>query len=88
MTKTYSNLVKNFFRRLILKVFLRAILINFNNVLRNRLCEVELRMSAFSLFHSLMILGMREFLKYSDVQKTVLNELTCRRELLIDGSNS
>ena len=88
MTKTYSNLVKNFFRRLILKVFLRAILINFNNVLRNRLCEVELRMSAFSLFQSLMILGMREFLKYSDVQKTVLNELTCRRELLIDGSNS
>ena len=31
---------------------------------------------------------MKEFLKYSDLQETVLNELTCRRELLIDVSKS
>ena len=48
---------------------------------------MELRMSGSSLFHSLMTLGMKEFLKYSDLQETVLNELTCRRELLIIGVN-
>ena len=45
-------------------------------------------MSGSNLFHSLMTLGMKysDFLKYSDLQETVLNKLTCRRELLIDGS--
>ena len=33
-------------------------------------------------------LGMNKFLKYSDLQETVLNELTRRLELLIDGSKS
>ena len=33
-----------------------------------------------------MTLGMKEFFKYSDPQETVLNELICRQELLIDGS--
>ena len=49
---------------------------------------MELRMTGFNLFHSLMTLGMKEFLKYSDLQETVLNELTCQRELLIDGRRS
>ena len=40
------------------------------------------------LFYSLMPFGMKEFLKYSDLQETILNELTFRRELLIDGSRS
>ena len=31
---------------------------------------------------------MKEFLKYSDLQDTMLNELTCRLELLIDGCRS
>ena len=31
---------------------------------------------------------MKEFLKYPDLQETVLNELTCQREPLIDGSRS
>ena len=35
-----------------------------------------------------MNLGMKEFLKYSDLQETKLNELTCRPELLICGSRS
>ena len=56
-------------------------------MLRNRLYEVELRISGNSVFHSLMALGMKE-LKYSDLQETVLNGLTCRRELLIDSSKS
>ena len=33
-------------------------------------------------------LGMNKFLKYSDLQETVLNELTRRQELLIDRSKS
>ena len=33
-----------------------------------------------------MAFGMKEFLKYSDVQETKLNELTCQRELLIGAS--
>ena len=45
-------------------------------------------MSGSNLFHSLVTLGMKELLKYSDLQETVLNELTCRRELLIGGSRS
>ena len=57
---------------LILKVFLWAGLINLNNVLRNGLYEVDLQMSGFNLFHSLMTLGMKEFLEYSDLQETVL----------------
>ena len=32
-----------------------------------------------------MKLGMKELLKYSDLQQTELNELTCWRELLIGG---
>ena len=35
-----------------------------------------------------MAFGMKEFLKYSDVQEAKLNELTCQRELLIGGSTS
>ena len=35
-------------------------------------------MSGSNLSHSLMILGMKEFLRYSDLQDTELNELTCR----------
>ena len=31
---------------------------------------------------------MKEFLKYADLQETVLNELTNWRELLIGGSKS
>ena len=61
---------------------------NFNNVFQNRLYEVELRVSGSNLFHSLMTLGMKDFLKYSKLQETVLNELTCRREFLIDGGKS
>ena len=33
-----------------------------------------------NLFHSLMTFGMKESLKYSDLQETILDELTCRRE--------
>ena len=43
-------------------------------------------MPGSNLFHSLMTLGMKEFLKYSDLQETILKELTSRRELLIDVS--
>ena len=43
-------------------------------------------MAGSNLFHSSMTLGMKEFLKYSDFQKTALNELTFPPELLIDGS--
>ena len=32
--------------------------------------------------------SMKEFLKYSDLQVTILNELTCWRELLNGGSKS
>ena len=42
------------------------------------LYEVELQMSGSNLFHSLMTLGMKEFLKYSDLREIVLNELTTR----------
>ena len=35
-----------------------------------------------------MTLGMTELMKYSDLQETALNELTCQREHLIDGSKS
>ena len=49
---------------------------------------MELRVSGSNLFHPIMTLGMKEFLKYSDLQETILNKLTCRRELLIDGSGS
>ena len=35
-----------------------------------------------------MTLGMKEFLKYSDLQETKSNELTCRRELLNGGKRS
>ena len=35
-----------------------------------------------------MKLGIKEFLKYSDLQETELNELTCRQELLVGGSRS
>ena len=45
-------------------------------------------MPGSNLFHSSMTFGMKEFLKYSDLQETILKELTCRRELLIDGSRS
>ena len=33
-------------------------------------------MSGSNLFYSIMKLGMKEFWKYSDLQETVLNELT------------
>ena len=36
------------------------------------LYEGELQMSAFSLFHSLAALGIKEFLKYSDLEESVL----------------
>ena len=36
----------------------------------------------------LMKLGMKEFLKYRDLQETELNELLCRRKLLIGGRRS
>ena len=45
-------------------------------------------MPGSNLFHSLMTFGMKEFLKNSDLPETILNELTFRRELLIDGSRS
>ena len=57
-------------------------------VLRNRLYEVELQMSESNLLCSLRRLGMTKFLKYLGLQETKLNELTCRQELLIDGSKS
>ena len=31
---------------------------------------------------------MSEFLKHSDLEEAVLNELTCQREILNDGSKS
>ena len=85
--KPNRNLVNNFIPidSLVLKVFLLAGL-SLNNILQNRLYKVELRMSGSNLFYSLMTSGMKEFLKYSDLRETILNELTCRRELLIDGS--
>ena len=43
-------------------------------------------MSGSNLFYLLMTSGMKEFLKYSDLQETILNELTCQQKLLIDGS--
>ena len=36
------------------------------------LCEAELQKSVFSLFHSLATLGIKEFLKYSDLEESVL----------------
>ena len=45
-------------------------------------------MSGSNLFHSLMTIGMKELLKYSDLQNAILNEVTCGRELLIDGNRS
>ena len=45
-------------------------------------------MSGSNLSHSLVTLGMKEFLKYSDLQETVLNKLTCRQERLIGGNRS
>ena len=36
----------------------------------------------------LMKLGMKEFLKYRDLQETELNELLCRRKPLIGGRRS
>ena len=45
-------------------------------------------MSGSNLFHSLMPFGIKESLKYSDLQDTMLNELTCRPERLIDGCRS
>ena len=52
--------------------------------------EVEQGMYSImhSLFHSLITLGMKEFLKYSDSQETILNELPWRRELFSDGGES
>ena len=46
-----------------------------NNVLQNRLCKEEPRMSRSNLFLSLITSGMKEFLKYSDLQETILKEL-------------
>ena len=37
-------------------------------------------MSGSNLFHSLMTLGMKEFLKYSDLQETVIDKLTRHQE--------
>ena len=62
---------------LILKVFLRTGQINFSNVLLNNLYEVELRMAGSNLFYSLVALGTETFLKYLDLQETVLNQLAC-----------
>ena len=45
-------------------------------------------MPGSNLLHSLMTFGMKEFLKYSHLQETILNELTFRQELLIGGSRS
>ena len=70
-----------------LKVFLWAGLVNFNNVLPNRLYEVELWMSGSNLFHLLMI-GVKGFLKYSDLQEALLNKLTRRQEPLTDCSKA
>ena len=36
------------------------------------LYEGELQMSVFSLFHSLAALGIKKFLKYSDLEESVL----------------
>ena len=62
---------------LILKVFRRTGQINFSNVLLNNLHEVELRMPGSNLFYSLVALGTETFLKYLDLQETVLNQLAC-----------
>ena len=45
-------------------------------------------MSRYNLSHSLMTLGMKGFLKYSDLQETLLKESTCLEEFPIDGSRS
>ena len=52
--KSKRNLVDNLAlaESLTLKVFLWTGLINFNNVLRNRLYKAELQMSGSNLFHS------------------------------------
>ena len=47
-----------------------------------------MRMPGSNLFHSLMTSEMKQFLKYSHLQETILNELTFRQELPIDGSRS
>ena len=52
-------------------------MIDFDNVLRNRLHQVELRMSGSNLFHSLIKLEMNQVLKYLDLQEILLNELNC-----------
>ena len=64
--KPNRNLVNNFIwnESLILRLFLWK---GLHNVLRSRLYEIELVISGSSLFHSLMTLGMREFLKYLDL---------------------
>ena len=88
--KANLNLVNNFIptESLILKVIFWAGLINFNNVLQNRLYKLKLWMSGSSWFHSLMTLGMKEFLEYSDLQEIILNELMVDKSfsLMIDGT--
>ena len=48
------------------------------SVLLSKLHEVKMQMPGFSLFHLLMTLGIKEFLKYLDLQKTVLTRSTCK----------
>ena len=43
-------------------------------------------MRATLALNGLMAFRMKEFLKHSDLQEIVLNELIYRPELLIDGS--
>lgn len=43
-------------------------------------------MSDSNLYYSLITLGIKELLKYSDLKENVLNELTCQTEHLTDGS--
>ena len=61
--KPNCNLVNNFIctESLTLKVFLWMCLINFNNILRNRLYQVELRISGSKLFYSCMTFEIFRF---------------------------
>ena len=54
---------------------------HYKKILRSGTANVRIQ---FILFTN--GIEMKEFLKYSEMQETVLNELNCQRELLIDGS--
>lgn len=76
--KPIGNLVNSsiFTESLLLKVFLWADVIIFNNVSWNKLYGVNLWILRFNLFCALTKLGINEFFRYSDLQAIVLNELT------------